>query len=1031
MSQFLRHVIIRNHESARISIAESIDEMEWEATPQEDPPPGPASLQQLAPQADHQQHQPGISQATAPINHLAKQVNPQSLHTSRPYPVPQRPQSNFQPNSTMAPNLVPQPIQNGPKFYPQHRPLIHPRPQPVPRKTLAEELISRHHSTRPVTGVPFTNGQAYKRNAVALSETWHHLKQAEDLAIQRKMDQLRNQSSAQGSNKSYTPSRSILQSGSPNSRKRLIEAVDGYSQDECRTSRDVIEGPQYSQQQAACVNAMPESPIDTSMVDAPLYESSLLTVPSVNGDAEEDVFSSPQLPRTPRHMPGAFPMTPASGRQISIPPTEIFHLTEVDIGIIRDQVALMSGALTGDPRTSSRGIVVPLSDGTAIPPTSPEHAYELQQKLTYLQQLLQIIRDVYYPSLKAMRFAIDTVGNMTKRTYREFVQVAVEVAGSAKRRAVAIYDNITPGFVRRKINRQQDTKNLRRPSSNERHHLKARQLGMGKRKQDSSSPQVTLDEYEDVTPPRPPPDMPPSQIIRSFRPLKETSQVLRTTKKDGVMKGAKVQKKKLSNKAKLKTKAPSRTFLAQLTKEDVNKLPLSRAPRRGELIKGAWPNAIPRSEAALRAFHESFRELRNTKPIVGVSETAKPPAPLRVDHGVYFPGPENQPPLPPLPATTIAPSTSSPTELPPLEESITQPDEPVESEEPEPSKEGPPPLSPEYEGFLTSPPRSRREVKEVNWFKSDSPMGRPISSVRAYDPLSRVASFQPHELAKADASIHSTPESMDKETPADQSVQRPQPLLRSPEAPYVKHLTAFWEAKVDRAMALPDKNVVGTTPRGDSLTRRDLNTCYTKLEWLNDEVINAYLGLIVDYAREAAGNSGRHDKPKYHAFSSFFFSSLREKGYGGVQRWAIRAKIAGEGLLRVETLFIPIHDRVHWTLMVIKPAARTIEHFDSLGSLSMAYVAKAKEWLRGELGDLFVEEEWRVLPSISPQQNNGSDCGVFLLTTAKLVSLGQPLKYGARDIPEIRKRIVAELINGGFSGDFDPKNEMVPARSLL
>ncbi|OJD28447.1 hypothetical protein ACJ73_00134 [Blastomyces percursus] len=1015
MSRVLRRVLIQNFEAAQASAAEPTD-MDWEPTPQED------LLPQPAPEASHQRDQPGVSQATVPVDDVKEDTYVQHLPICPPNPLP----------------FVQEPIPERLQIYP-HPDFVKPRrrtlpkpllsgPQPhlvnvyrcptVTRNSLVDQLTSKKRRSGSLLP-PISNRQAYFRNVAEPARTWYMRTQAQDIALQRPMVGLRNQSTTRRSNNPYpyTPSRSDPQSmTSPNSRKRRIEAVDGYAHNEHRASHDGQGGMHYHKQQArALITDIPESPIDTSMVDAPPYESSLLQSP-VQGRTENDIS---QIQRTAQHMPGNWPATPVSVSQIAIPPTEIFHLSEADVGYIRDQVALMSGALAEHRRTSNQGMVVPLSDGNVIPPTSPEHAYELQQRFSYLQDISQEVSSAYYPILRASRFAIEAVGNRVRRIYRESVQAAVEVVGSAKRRAVAIYDKVTPEFVQRKINReQQNTRNLRRASSTERHQLKARKLGLCQRKQGSSSPQVTIDEYEDVTPPRPPRDMPASDMIDYFRLPREkspTRTLTTTATKDGISKSAKV-KQKLCDRAKSKVKT-SRKF-AQLSQEDVNKVALPRAPRRGELIKGAWPNAIPRSAAALRAYHESFAKLRS-RPIEEMS-------------GMYVPEPENWAPRSqPPPATPRSPRL--PTEfLPSAEELTCQPEASVEAEEPEPPEEGLSPSSPAYEGFLTSPPRSQREAKEVHWLESDSPMGRPISSVRAYDPFSRVTLFQPHESVTAEESGHPVPEPMDKETSVDQSVQHDKLLLRSPEVPYVKHLTANWEAKVDRAMALSDKSEVGTTPRGEPLTRKALSTCYTKLEWLNDEVINAYLELIVDHARQEAGNSGRHDKPKYHAFSTYFFSNLRDKGYESVRRWATRAKIGGEKLLGVEAVFVPIHDRSHWTLMVVRPAARTIEHFDSLGSPSLGHIATAKEWLRGELGDRFVEEEWRVLPSISPQQNNGSDCGVFLLTTAKLVSLGKPLKYGARDIPEIRKRIVAELMNGGFFGDFDPKkDEMFPVRSML
>lgn len=241
-------------------------------------------------------------------------------------------------------------------------------------------------------------------------------------------------------------------------------------------------------------------------------------------------------------------------------------------------------------------------------------------------------------------------------------------------------------------------------------------------------------------------------------------------------------------------------------------------------------------------------------------------------------------------------------------------------------------------------------------------------------------------------------------------------IEEQPSGPFIKPLSAEWEARVD-------SGAVATTLRGDSLTRRDLATCSAPLAWLNDEVINAYLEHIIDSARRAAGNNGRNVQPKYHGFNSFFYSNLRDKGYDSVRRWATRAKIGGPALLGVDTVLIPIHNSMHWTLLVVKPSARTVEYFDSLGGRASPHIGRVMAWLRAELGDLFAPAEWKVLPGVSPQQNNGSDCGVFLLTTAKLVALGLPLNYSAGDIPTIRRRIVGELMNGGFDGEFDPRVE--------
>lgn len=300
-----------------------------------------------------------------------------------------------------------------------------------------------------------------------------------------------------------------------------------------------------------------------------------------------------------------------------------------------------------------------------------------------------------------------------------------------------------------------------------------------------------------------------------------------------------------------------------------------------------------------------------------------------------------------------------------------------------------------------------------SWLQSDFPFGRPVSAVRLFAPGAKVPQGRSESIFAVEW------RKIQEEEKAKQV-----PARIRPEGPAVRPLPPKWEARLAEAKASPENRQIATTLSGDPLTKRDLATCYTPARWLNDEVINAYLAILIDYLRRANGNAGRHDKPKFHAFNTFFFSNLRDKGYSSVSRWAKRAKIGGEALLEVDTVYIPVHNSAHWTLMVVKPTEKSIEYFDSLGSASPHHVAIVKDWLRGELSARYIEEEWSVVPTVSPQQDNGSDCGVFLLSTAKAVSIGiEPLSYGARDIPLLRRKIVVELMAGGLDGDFKPEGE--------
>lgn len=259
---------------------------------------------------------------------------------------------------------------------------------------------------------------------------------------------------------------------------------------------------------------------------------------------------------------------------------------------------------------------------------------------------------------------------------------------------------------------------------------------------------------------------------------------------------------------------------------------------------------------------------------------------------------------------------------------------------------------------------------------------------------------------------------------------------RVPIGPVIEPLSSEWDRKVDQALARPFNNLpVAKSVSGVDIPRHSLgkllpqpNTSDDQAGWLSDDIIAAYLEIIVAYGLTASGVT-RHDissgikVPTMHAFNSFFYKNLSEKGPSNITRWTRRAKINGKNLLEVERVFIPCNlGDSHWTLMVVSPKYHLIEYFDSFHGLGTRQVNHVKEWLKEELGkDLYNEEEWRVVTRAGPRQNNNSDCGVFVSTTAKMVMLGiEPTAYSYQDIPTQRRRIVAELLNCGFEGELAP-----------
>ena len=252
----------------------------------------------------------------------------------------------------------------------------------------------------------------------------------------------------------------------------------------------------------------------------------------------------------------------------------------------------------------------------------------------------------------------------------------------------------------------------------------------------------------------------------------------------------------------------------------------------------------------------------------------------------------------------------------------------------------------------------------------------------------------------------------------------------------IESLPPDWDEKVRINMAKGLREQLAMTSVGNPLTRRDFGMVLPQpgtgddpSGWLNDEIISGYLQAVVDHGHRVMGHP-RGAKPRMHAFTPFFYTTMKERGYDAVKRWSARAKISGNDLKTVEYVFIPCNpSRNHWTLVVVSPVRKTIEVFDSMHGASLDKVTTTKLWLKGELGRSYVDSEWTVVEDPvyrgrgkGPAQNNVNDCGVFAVTTAKMIVLGvDPMAVSAEDMPLQRRRVVAELLNGGFSGDFEPR----------
>ncbi|VDO03022.1 unnamed protein product [Rodentolepis nana] len=166
------------------------------------------------------------------------------------------------------------------------------------------------------------------------------------------------------------------------------------------------------------------------------------------------------------------------------------------------------------------------------------------------------------------------------------------------------------------------------------------------------------------------------------------------------------------------------------------------------------------------------------------------------------------------------------------------------------------------------------------------------------------------------------------------------------------------------------------------VTLRDITTL-TGNTWLNDIVVNFYLQLISHRSRQCP------EMLKVHAFNSFFYPQFVSADYSGVRRWTKSVDLFSQDLV-----LIPVHDRgMHWCLTCVDFRAKTISYYDSLHGRNDQCLDRILHYLDAESRDkrskpLEDIQSWKKknMEGQMPSQKNGSDCGVFTLTTAEFLS---------------------------------------------
>ncbi|OPJ86807.1 sentrin-specific protease 2 [Patagioenas fasciata monilis] len=218
-------------------------------------------------------------------------------------------------------------------------------------------------------------------------------------------------------------------------------------------------------------------------------------------------------------------------------------------------------------------------------------------------------------------------------------------------------------------------------------------------------------------------------------------------------------------------------------------------------------------------------------------------------------------------------------------------------------------------------------------------------------------------------------------------------------------LTEAMEREIVAAFRDGDPGEIMSSAFKLRVTREDIHTLQN-LRWLNDEIINFYMSLLVE-------RNKKEGYPSVHAFSTFFYPKLISEGYKAVRRWT-----RGVDLFKQDIVLVPIHLRVHWALAVIDVRKKTIKYFDSMAQKGSKICDTLFRYLQEESREKRNQElnisEWtlhNMEPHEIPQQTNGSDCGVFTCKFADYISRDKPITFTQNNMPYFRKKMVWEIIH--------------------
>lgn len=224
--------------------------------------------------------------------------------------------------------------------------------------------------------------------------------------------------------------------------------------------------------------------------------------------------------------------------------------------------------------------------------------------------------------------------------------------------------------------------------------------------------------------------------------------------------------------------------------------------------------------------------------------------------------------------------------------------------------------------------------------------------------------------------------------------------------------------KITKILNGPPSSQVVIDKFNIDMTRNKI-VCLRPGTWLNDEVVNFYMAMLLDRDTrlcEEAKAKGETRYPSYF-FNSFFVSKLLEGGsydYARVKRWTKKFDVFAQ-----DKIFFPVNlNNTHWTMAVVFIRKQEIHYYDSMSGSGRRYLDALLLWVVDEAKEkkkiTINKSEWKLISNEDdvPQQRNGFDCGMFSIMCADYLADDLPFGHSQDEMPLNRLKVGAAILNG-------------------